>query len=60
MRNAATGAFLNTVGNVTFTSDDTHAYLVIVGGERMWFPATTAEAAELEENGETVVAVVAC
>ena len=58
MRNAETGAALKMVDNVTFTPEDTHAYLVIVNGERMWFPATTAEAAEYEADGETVCRVI--
>lgn len=58
MRNAETGALLNTNRNVTFTVEDTHAVLMVIGGERLWFPRTAAEAAADEEEGETVCRVV--
>ena len=58
MRNAETGAMLATLRNVTFTAEDTHAVLMVIGGERLWFPRTAEEAAVDEEEGETVCKVV--
>ena len=58
MRNAETGSMLHTNRNVTFTAEDTHAVLMIIGGERLWFPRTAAEAAVDEDEGETVCRVV--
>lgn len=49
---------LHTSRNVTFAAEDTHAVLMIIGGERLWFPRTAAEAAADEEEGETVCRVV--
>ena len=58
MRNAETGAMLATMRNVTFTTADTHAVLMVIGGERLWFPRTALEAAADEDEGETVCRVV--